>query len=248
MAMIHHPSDYRHRDYRNKLLKNNLIVSNVTIGETDLFISSDSDVSEFAFASVHKYRFLLESYIASHPHFSSSLIPLPLDKFAPAIVREMMTASDKAGVGPMAAVAGSIAQYVGRDLMPLANSLIIENGGDIYLNSAKDVTVGIFAGHSKLSGKVAIKVRKEEMPLGICTSSGTVGHSFSFGRADACCIKSGSTALADAAATAVGNLVRTRKDVVKALNEGMKIDGVSGIVIIIDDQLGVIGDMELVNE
>jgi ApbE superfamily uncharacterized protein (UPF0280 family) len=242
------PLDYRQRSYRDRIVKNDFKVFNVTVRETDLLISSETDVSAVALASVHKFRACLESYIAVHPEFTSSLVPLPRDEFAPLLVREMMVASNKANVGPMAAVAGAIAEFVGRDLRFFAHNVIIENGGDIYLNAAKDVTAGIFAGKSKLSGRVAIKIREEEMPLGLCTSSGTVGHSLSFGCADACCIKSGSTALADAAATAVGNLVHSKKDIRKALKEGMKIEGVDGIVIIVDDQLGVIGDMELVNE
>jgi ApbE superfamily uncharacterized protein (UPF0280 family) len=93
---------------------------------------------------------------------------------------------------------------------------------------------------------VSIKVRKEEMPLGVCTSSGTVGHSLSFGCADACCVKSGSAALADAAATAIGNIVKSEKDIQNGLTTGMKIEGVLGIVIIIGGQLGAAGDIELV--
>ena len=177
-----------------------------------------------------------------------SLIPVVYDEFAPEIVREMMKASAKAGVGPMAAVAGAVAEHVGRDLLLHTRNVIIENGGDIYLKSLDDVYVGLFAGRSPLRDRVSIKVRKEEMPLGVCTSSGTVGHSLSFGCADACCVKSGSVALADAAATAIGNLVKSKKDLQNALKTGMEIEGVLGIVIIIGDQLGVVGDIELIKE
>jgi uncharacterized protein len=246
--MIIKPIDHNNRVYRNTILKNNLIVSNITVRETDLFISADTDISKFALASVHRLRSSLESYIALHPDFASSLIPVSYDQLAPSIVREMMSVSSKAGVGPMAAVAGAIAECVGRDVHPYGKNIIIENGGDIYLNTIQDVNVGIYAGKSILNGTVSIMVRKEEMPLGICTSSGTVGHSLSFGCADACCIKSRSTALADAAATAIGNIVRSKKDIRNALNAGMKIEGVMGLVIIIDDKLGAIGNIELINE
>jgi ApbE superfamily uncharacterized protein (UPF0280 family) len=114
------------------------------------------------------------------------------------------------------------------------------------MKSYSDIHVGLFAGRSPLSDRISIKVRKEDMPLGICTSSGTVGHSLSFGCADACCVKSRSVALADAAATAVGNLVKSKQHLRIALEAGMEIEGVLGIAIIVGDQLGAIGDIELV--
>ena len=246
--MNRNPADYRDRTYRNRILKNDLKVFNVTVRETDIFISADSDLTQIALASVHRLRSFLESYIVVHREFLTSLNPVPYDELAPEIVREMMKASGKAGVGPMAAVAGAIAEHVGRDLLQHTQNVIIENGGDIYLKSMNDVHVGLFAGRSPLTDRVSIKVRKEEMPLGVCTSSGTVGHSLSFGCADACCVKSGSAALADAAATAVGNLVKSKKDLQNALKAGMEIEGVLGIVIIVGDQLGVIGDVELAGE
>jgi len=243
---MNNPEDYRDRAvYRHNIFKNDFILKNITVKETDLFISSDIDISETAIESVHRLRSSLESYITLNQEFASSLIPVPYDDFAPDIVREMMLVSRMAGVGPMAAVAGAIAEGVGRDIGSCVENVIIENGGDIYLNLKRDVTIGIFAGNSRLNEKISIKVRKEEMPLGICTSSGTVGHSISFGVADACCVKSRSTALADAAATAIGNLVKSKKDIRKALEAGMQIDGVLGILIIIDDQLGAMGNLEL---
>jgi ApbE superfamily uncharacterized protein (UPF0280 family) len=244
--MERNPADYRDRAYRNRTIKNNLIGFNVTVRETDLFISADSNLTSIALASVHRLRSSLESYITAHHEFLTSLTPVVYDEWAPEIVREMMRASRKAGVGPMASVAGAMAEHVGRDLLLHTRNVIIENGGDIYLKSMNDVRIGLFAGVSPLSGRVSIKVRKEEMPLGVCTSSGTVGHSLSFGCTDACCVKSGSAALADAAATAIGNIVKSKKDIQNGLTAGMQIEGVLGIVIIIGDQLGAVGDIELV--
>ncbi len=83
--------------------------------------------------------------------------------------------------------------------------------------------------------------------MGICTSSGTVGHSLSFGKADAVCVKAKSVALADAAATAIGNLVKSQRDISRALEIGMKIDEIIGIIVILEDQFGAIGDIELAN-
>jgi uncharacterized protein len=243
--MKHNPGDYRERTYRNNILKNDLNVYNLTIRETDLFISTDHDLKEIAKRSVLQLRAFIESYISAYPNFLTSLIPLKYDAFAPEIVREMMLAAIQTGVGPMAAVAGAIAEHVGRDLLMYSKNVIIENGGDIFIQASNDVHVGIFAGSSPLSERVSVLVRREEMPIGVCTSSGTVGHSLSFGCADAVCVKAKSASLADAAATAVGNLVKSKRNIHQVLENGMTIEEVKGIVIIVDDQLGAIGDIEL---
>jgi ApbE superfamily uncharacterized protein (UPF0280 family) len=240
---------YQERFYRNRVYNKLLKEFNVTVRETDLFILSDADFSDVALTSVYKHRAYIESYIKYYPDFLTSLTPLKDDFFAPDIVRDMLKAANLANVGPMAAVAGAIADYVGRDILLESNleskNVIVENGGDIFIKTEEQVTVGVFAGDSPLSYKVRIKIRPEQMPVGICTSSGTVGHSFSYGRADAVCILAKTAAIADAAATAIGNVVKQKKDIREALNRGRKIKEVSGILIIVGDQLGACGDIEL---
>jgi ApbE superfamily uncharacterized protein (UPF0280 family) len=243
--MDKNPLLYCKRTYRNRTVKNKFNKYNVSVEETDLFISSDINLEEYAYRSVHRYRDYLENYIRIYPRFLKSLVPMEEDPFAPLIVRAMMAVSSRAGVGPMAAVAGAIADYVGNDLRQYSRNVIIENGGDIFLDAQTDLHVGIFAGQSPFSEKVSLCVRKEEMPLGICTSSGTVGHSLSFGKADAVSVKATSAALGDAIATAIGNRVKESCDIIEALEEGMKIEGVLGILIIMKDHLGVLGNMEL---
>jgi ApbE superfamily uncharacterized protein (UPF0280 family) len=141
----------------------------------------------------------------------------------------MIRVSGLAHVGPMASVAGAVAEFVSKDLLPLSDELIIENGGDIYLETSKERTIGLYAGPSPLSLKVGLIITPEDAPLGVCTSSATVGPSLSFGKADAVCILSKSGALADAAATAVGNVVKERKDIERGLNLG-KIEGINGVL------------------
>ncbi|MBW2545576.1 MAG: UPF0280 family protein [Deltaproteobacteria bacterium] len=146
----------------------------------------------------------------------------------------------------MASVAGAIARNVGLDLMKYSDNVIIENGGDIFLRLMnKDATVGIFAGDSPLSYKVSLRIKCGGVPVGVCTSSGTVGHSLSFGRADAVCVTSESATLADAAATSICNRVRREGDIKEALDFGLRIEGVEGALIIMGDKLGILGDMEL---
>ena len=217
----------------------------VKISETDLYILTDSDLRETAYQSALGYRAQIEEYIRYHPEFKTSLIPLPIDNLAPEIIKEMLEAAKTVGVGPMASVAGAIAEHVGKDLLAYSHNVIVENGGDIYLNIKDDISIGIFAGDSPLSGRIALRVAAAETPLGICTSSGTVGHSLSFGVADAVCIKSESAALADAAATSVGNLIRKKSDVKKGLDRAMAIKGVLGVLIVTGDTLAIQGSMEL---
>jgi ApbE superfamily uncharacterized protein (UPF0280 family) len=237
---------YQERIYRNKIFNQILEVFHVTVRETDLFILSDFILTDLAFQSVYRYRGYIESYIKYHPDFLTSLNPLKRDNLAPDIVKDMLKAAQTAHVGPMAAVAGAIAEYVGRDILHKSKNVIVENGGDIFIKTEQDVMVGVFAGESPLSYKVRFRIKPEQMPIGVCTSSGTVGHSLSFGRADAVCVLSSSATMADAAATAIGNLVKDKRDIRKALEWGSDIEEVSGILIIVGDQMGAHGSIELV--
>ena len=146
----------------------------------------------------------------------------------------------------MASVAGAISEFVGYDLLDATENLIIENGGDIFLRSKNKLNVAIYAGESTLSYKVNLIVKSEDTPLGICTSSATVGPSFSFGKADAVCVISTSATLADAAASAIANRVKSKKNIKFALDYGIKIPGVKGIVIICGNDMGAIGEVEFV--
>ena len=237
---------YQERTYRNKVSQNSLSSFHLRVRETDLLIHCDTDLSQKALDSVYIYRGFIESYINRHPDFLTSLAPIDDDALAPAIIRDMLKASLAANVGPMAAVAGAISEYVANDLLKISQNVIVENGGDVYLTTEQEVRVGVFAGNSPLTYNIALLLKSEQMPLGVCTSSGTVGHSLSFGKADAVCVLSKSATLADAAATAIGNLVKGKGDIRTALEKGMQIDGVLGALIVLGDHFGVIGDVELI--
>ena len=219
---------------------------NIKIAESDLFISSDTNLADDALKSLMKHRNSLESYIKNHPEFRISLLPLPEDNLAPTIVRKMLAKSKICGVGPMASVAGAISEFVGYDLIDKTENLIIENGGDIFLKSKNNLTVSIYAGESPLSYKVNLLVKPEETPLGICTSSATVGPSLSLGKADAVCVISKSATLSDAAASAIGNRIKSKKDIKTALDYGINISGVRGIIIILGNHMGAIGEVQFI--
>jgi hypothetical protein len=236
---------FQPREYRLWVKGHDLTAYNIQIKETDLYIRTTTDLSFEAFDIVKKHREALEGYICSHPFFAASFEPVTTDYDAPAIVKEMMQASELAGVGPMAAVAGALAQMVGEELSELSAEVIVENGGDNYLRSAKERIVAIYAGASPLSGKVGLRVQPTDMPLGVCTSSGTVGPSISLGKADAAVVVAPSAALADAAATAIGNVVLRIDDIPHALNLAQGIKGLTGALIIKDDKIGVWGKLEI---
>jgi ApbE superfamily uncharacterized protein (UPF0280 family) len=145
----------------------------------------------------------------------------------------------------MAAVAGAIAEAVGRDLAAFTPEVIVENGGDIFLKVSRKTLVGIYAGDSSLSRRIALEIMPRETPLGMCTSSGTVGHSLSLGNADAVIVLSPSTALADAAATALCNMVKAADDITQAIEKAQGIEGLRGLVIIMGDKMGVWGKVRI---
>jgi len=235
----------KERRYRSWKTKDGLIPFRVAVNETDLYILAQTSLEREAREAVLRFRHTIEEYIKKEPLFKESMTPLPLDARAPEIVSEMLRASQRAKVGPMAGVAGAIAEFVGKTLLAYSPEVVVENGGDIFLHIDNELTAGIFAGRSPLSNTVGIRIPAEKTPLGICTSSGTVGHSQSFGKADAVCVISRSATLADAVATSLGNMVQDKSDIETTLQRGRRISGVEGIVIIVDDTLGVWGYYEL---
>jgi ApbE superfamily uncharacterized protein (UPF0280 family) len=236
---------YEPRAYRHWITGRDLVSFNTTIKETDLYIRTTSNLKRKAHRLALKYRSALERYIERHPSFATSLEPVLVGDDAPHIVRTMSEAAGKVGVGPMASVAGTIAEFIGNGLLDFSPEIIVENGGDIYLKSLEKRLIGIYAGKSPLTGKLGLEIKGEDTPLGICTSSGTVGHSLSLGEADAVIVLSKSTALADAAATAVGNLIKQPSDIPNGLEFAKGIDGLKGVIIIKDDKMGLWGEIKI---
>jgi ApbE superfamily uncharacterized protein (UPF0280 family) len=239
-------ASYEERTYRKRVQSEGLVSFRLAVKETDLLISAKQNLENEARDIVHQYRHQVETYILSHPDFLESLYPYPEDPFAPPMVKEMIRATREVGVGPMASVAGAIAQFVGNDLLPWTDEVIVENGGDIFLNVARDVTVSVFAGNSLLSEKIGLGIDAGQMPLGICSSSGTVGHSLSGGVADVACILSPSAVFADGAATALGNRIKHKGDLEGAASWAQDIKGISGGLIIVGDAMSAWGDVVLV--
>ena len=236
---------YEPRTYRDWVSDKDLASFTVVVKETDLHIRARRDLAAEALTAAKRCRSDLEGYIKAHTIFLTTLKPFEVEENAPPIVKEMAEATREVGVGPMAAVAGAIAEKVGRELLPFSDEIIVENGGDIFLKTQKERFVGVYAGESAFTKKIAFSILPEETPLGVCTSSGTVGHSLSFGYADAVIVFSPSTSLADAAATAIGNRVRLAEDIPDALEFAQNIKGLRGVAIVKGDKMGLWGQIKL---
>jgi len=245
------PNSYKDRKYRSLHDIGDLVSSFVRVKDTDLHILADRDVTLWGKNLALQYRLQVESYIRKNPDFAHSLTPLARDGHFLPLIKEMFDAGLKAGVGPMAAVAGTIAEYVGRALVNKGcMEVIVENGGDIFFHRTTDCRVAIFAGESPLSNRVGVRLKAANMPVAVCTSSGTVGHSLSFGKADSVTVIAQSAALADAVATRLGNEVGNSRGgdsgIKKALETGQQISGVQGVVVICDELIGAAGEVELI--
>jgi ApbE superfamily uncharacterized protein (UPF0280 family) len=207
-------------------------------------VLSDKNLKAFAAEELRRLYTQVEDYIRKDPFYGVSYEPVKVDAKAQDIVKSMASSSERAEVGPMAAVAGAIAEFLGQALLRSgAREVVVENGGDIYLKLVKEKKVGVHAGESAFSNKLAFKVKPEETPLGICTSAATVGHSVSLGEADAVVAVSKSTPLADAAATAIANEVKGREGVKKAIKKAREIKGLCGVLIIKGDELATWGEL-----
>ena len=233
------------RTYRTSVASAELVTFEVVHAETDLQIAALSDLTQQARELVRAVRTDLDGYVGRHPHFAASFVPVEVEPDAPAVVRAMAEAALVARVGPMAAVAGAIAEHVARGLATHSREVIVENGGDVYLMGRTGRRVLLLAGDSPLSGRLAVVLEPEALPAAVCTSSGTVGHSTSLGSAQAVTVLADSGALADAAATAGGNRVHGPEDVERALEDIRALPGVRGVVVMAGDRVGAVGDVRL---
>lgn len=242
--MSSHP--YEPRFYRRAVAPEGLVCFEAVVAETDLQVAAERDLTAQTLDLIREARAELERYIATHPRFASSLVPLPVDESAPGIVRRMAEAAEAAGVGPMAAVAGAVAEQVARGLAAAgSHEVIVENGGDVYLMGARARVLALWAGEAGAQG-VGIEIPGDALPLAVATSSGRIGPSLSFGSADAVAVLARSGALADAVASTIANRIRAAGDIPAALEAGRAVPGVLGAVATVDGALGAFGDVRLV--
>lgn len=236
---------YEPRVYRDVVEGGELASFTVRVRETDLLVRADRDLFDETERLVRAVRHDLESFLDAWPEVRDAFVPVEVPQTSPSIVKRMAEAAAIGGVGPMAAVAGAIAEDVGRSLMAFSRTVIVENGGDLFMTAPTPLRVGLHAGPSPLSGKVSFLIEPGEMPLGVCTSAGTIGHSKSLGKADAAVVFSPDAAAADAVATALGNRVRSKKDIESALDWALSRPRVTGAAVVVEERLGLRGAVRL---
>ncbi len=240
---------------------NRIFNERINIGETELNASSDLKLDKLP-DFIFNLRSELKKYIRKNPDFLMSFEPVMVgdvsrivspeefhrdeDDNIPLIVSLMARAGRRAEVGPMAAVAGTISQLsMGFMIQNGAKFIIIDNGGDICLKINKNVVVGLYSGESSLSGNLGFKIKPQQTPMGICTSSGTVGHSISFGRADSVTVFANESSIADALATSIANEAKgiTDHDAVQRSLEHAEDfkKSMRGVMIIVGESAGTLG-------
>ncbi|MCU0847233.1 MAG: UPF0280 family protein [Spirochaetes bacterium] len=237
---------YRERLYRDFEDTARWKTFRVKIETSDLYIRSGCEVAERAAAILCELRKSIRRHIKIQPSFLTSFDPVERTAEYPVVVGMMYEASERAGVGPMASVAGAIARALGESLLDETPEMIIENGGDIWMRLADPAVVCVYSGEFSFKDMIGIKITPDKTPCGICTSSGKLGHSFSFGRADAAVIIAEDAAFADALATAACNLVKSEEMAEEAVAFAMK-NGADGAIVICRDRMAVQGNVELID-
>lgn len=225
-------------------MPSNLVRRQFRLKETFATVIAAERFMGLAEQTIIATRGTIEAYIDRQPSFRAALEPLAIEAQAPTVIRLMAAAAARANVGPMAAVAGAIAQNTVEALVAAgAAYVIMDNGGDIVLFIDRPVTIGIFTGPAAIRD-IALRFLPRPDIFSVCTSSGTVGHSLSFGRADAATVIAGDGYLADAMATALGNRVKksTAKEIEAAIQQSL-IAGVEGLLVVANDRLGLGGEL-----
>ncbi|MEA2082111.1 MAG: UPF0280 family protein [Elusimicrobiota bacterium] len=220
-------------------VKNNFIIN---YRHCSISVSSDADVEKECRKNLPLIYDGIEKHVENNVVFAQSLVPVTADETAPLIIKNMIKAGGKAGTGPMAAVAGAIAETLFRSVKTPFNTLIIENGGDIFASSDKDLICGLYSRSS--FDKFALKIKRSLMPCAISSSSAVIGHSLSFGNALLAVVLSPSGALSDAFATSLANNVQSEEELENAVNFCAAGKRVTGCAAIINEKIAFAGDME----
>ena len=244
--------EYRERSYRSRFSNDERRWFCVKFLESDLWIGVDNgsysaSMEADTYAMLVDLRRSIDAYLLMDPQYKAALTPYDAGLEAPDILKEMSKVSHKTGIGPMSAVAGAVAQHVADFLKSQfgVKEVIVENGGDIYAEAHSDLDIAVFAGQSPLSEKIGLHIPATDFPLGICTSSGTVGPSLSLGRADAVMIVCKDVLLADSYATAMANRIQSVNDLQPVIDRIQNIPDILGAIAIKDDRLALCGHYEL---
>jgi ApbE superfamily uncharacterized protein (UPF0280 family) len=217
------------------------------INESAVRCYSDNHYAiEAAFASIQFHRQQLEDYLSKNSQVLHALHPVELQGSVPRVVDTMRSVTEPLRIGPMAAVAGVLADLAVESMLEKnVKVAAVENGGEIYVHTIQTpFNVGLYAGTAPVSAQIGFQIVPSDCPIGVGTSSGTVGHAFSFGKADAATVFAENAAVADASATAVCNTVRGRdiqQSVETGINFAKSLPFIRGAIIVRGDYIGSTG-------
>ena len=247
------------RDYRRTVdAASGETAFQVVVEQTDLWVVARQDkaadtaepMAEAMGRFLRGLRGPLKAHMELHPEFAVSLTPVPVPSRAtptPALVRAMAEAARTCGVGPMAAVAGAIAQAVADAFRDRSPDILVENGGDCFMHSTRDRVAALLA-DPQGGASLGLALKAAEFPLALCASSATIGHSLSLGHGELVVVKADTGALADAAATALCNILQTPDDLTRVTDAAasLKRRGLRGVFAQHGGKLAAWGEMELV--
>lgn len=236
------------RGYRKSVaLSDNETSFQIVVEQTDLFIVAEKNLKDEALAAVHEIRGILNAHFVLNPEFATSLVPVAVPADVHPVIKAMADGAIACKVGPMAAVAGAVAQFVADQLLPNSPNVIVENGGDIYMHSTNPRKIGLLADPDS-GTKIGLAIEAKDFPLSICSSSGTIGHSLSLGNGDLVTVRAKDARFADAAATTLANLLKSPADVPLVIEKARALSehGLDGIFVQYDSKIGAWGNLELI--
>lgn len=243
---------YTLRSYRAASARSGEKTFQAVIEESDLWITcgkayldAAGDLPARVMEKLRDIRSVLKAWLRLQPEFGPSLVPVAVPESAPDIIKEMARGGERWQVGPMAAVAGAVAEEIARAFMDESPDFLVENGGDIFMASRRERTVALLPDPENAAG-IGIKLKASLFPLSVCSSSSTIGHSLSFGNGELVTVIAGDASMADAAATYLCNKLKSPRDLEGILREAEEAPEIIGLFASCQGQMGLWGDVELV--
>jgi ApbE superfamily uncharacterized protein (UPF0280 family) len=237
---------YADRDiYRNKISAEGKYSFRLDYKYSGLYIICDQDLSSELEEPVLSFYRDVETVIAKQADFEKSLVPIKAGEDLPRTIKEMCNAGEVFNVGPMASIAGALCDHLAKSLIDRCSFLMIENGGDVYIKSSDPLEVGIFIKNTYFKDKLTLIIEAGQTPCGICSSSGSFGHSLSLGKSDLVTVLSRTATIADAAATSIANTINSEEDIDKAIARFSQYGEVEGLIIIKNKRIGLWGKLQL---
>ena len=242
------PGGYSYADrdiYRNKITAEGRYSFRLDYKYSSLLIICDLDIGSELEGSVRCFYADIEKVIARQPDFEKSLVPVKVMDHYPPVVKDMCRAGEIFNVGPMASIAGAVCDHLAGNIAEKCSFLMIENGGDVYIKSSSPLKVGIFTKNSYFEDRITLLIEAGQTPCGMCSSSGSFGHSLSLGKSDLVTVLCRTAILADTAATAIANTINCEEDIDTAITRFKEYSEIKGLIAIKNKRIGLWGQLQL---